>query len=196
MKRIVKAATKIVKKLPATPSMAEIVSGTDAETSSAPDSTFSAAPESPSHDSSSDSRSCSTVAGNSLRKSRTAATIGSSSSSASTRTASAAPSTVIVAASPRDNPVFAITSRTGILEDEREEDADEDEQERGADRDERGHHAERGHDEQDRAHREDERYALRVTGLQHGGLTLFSVERGLLGRGLLVAERALLGPRR
>ena len=41
----------------------------------------------------------------------------------------AVPSTVTVAASPRDHPVFAITKRTGILEDESEEDADEDDQE-------------------------------------------------------------------
>ncbi len=37
MKRIVKAARKMLKKSPAMPSMASIVSGTDVETVSAPD---------------------------------------------------------------------------------------------------------------------------------------------------------------
>ena len=49
MKRIVKAARKIEKKPPAMPSTVEIASGTDAETFSAPDCTFSPAPLSPSH---------------------------------------------------------------------------------------------------------------------------------------------------
>ena len=109
MKMIVKAMRKPEKKSPAMPSTAEIASGTDDETFSDPACTFSAAPLSPSHESSSDSRSCSTVCGRSWRKSRTAPTSGTRKSSASTSTARAVPSTVTVAASPRDMPVFAIT---------------------------------------------------------------------------------------
>ena len=67
MNVIVKAMRKPEKKSPAMPSTAEIASGTDDETSSDPACTFSAAPLSPSHDSSSDSRSCSTVCGRSWR---------------------------------------------------------------------------------------------------------------------------------
>ena len=95
------------------PSTAEIASGTETETCSAPAWTFSAAPESPSQESSSDSRSCWTVSGSSWRKSRTPPTSGTSRSRKSRRTASAVPSTVTVAASPRDRRVFAITKRTG-----------------------------------------------------------------------------------
>ena len=56
MKRIVKAARKTEKKLPAMPSTAWIASGTDAAIVSAPDWTFSAAPESPTESSSPESR--------------------------------------------------------------------------------------------------------------------------------------------
>ncbi len=48
MKRIVNAARKMLKKLPAMPSIALMASGTDAAIVSAPAWTFSAAPESPS----------------------------------------------------------------------------------------------------------------------------------------------------
>jgi hypothetical protein len=113
MNRIVKQARKLEKKPPAIPSTAEIASGTDDETCSDPDCTFSAAPVSPSPDNSSDPRSCSTVAGRSCKKSRTPPTSGTRNSSAITNTASAVPSTVTVDASPRDIPVFAITYRTG-----------------------------------------------------------------------------------
>ena len=65
MKRIVKAARKIEKKLPAMPRTAEIASGTDAATFSAPDCTFSPAPPESIPDSSSELLSCSTVAGRS-----------------------------------------------------------------------------------------------------------------------------------
>ena len=44
----------------------------------------------------------------------------------------------------------------GVLEDEREEDADEDDQERVADRCECDHEPDRGRDDEDRAHRQDE----------------------------------------
>ena len=47
------------------------------------------------------------------RKSRTDPTIGTRKKSATTRMTRAAPSTVAVAARPRDHPVFAITHRTG-----------------------------------------------------------------------------------
>src|SRR5215207_1096106 len=114
VKSTVKPATKIVKKSPAMPSRAEIASGTDAATFSAPDCRFPPAPVSPSQSSSPDSRSCSTVWGSCWRKSRTDATSGTSRRRASTTTATAAPSTTAVAASPRDRPVFAITSRTGF----------------------------------------------------------------------------------
>ena len=114
MKRMVKPARKTVKKLPAMPSTDEIASGIETETCSAPSCTFPAAPESPSHEeSSSDERSSSTSAGSSCRKSRTLPTSGTSRSSIRPRTASAVPSTVTVAARPRDIRVFAITKRTG-----------------------------------------------------------------------------------
>ena len=73
MKMIVKQMRKPEKKPPAIPSTAEIASGTAAEIFSEPAWTFSAAPLSPSQDSSSDARSCSTVCGRSWRKSRTLA---------------------------------------------------------------------------------------------------------------------------
>ena len=110
MKRIVKAARKTEKKSPAIPSIAEIASGTETDTSSAPDWTFSAAPESPSHESSSDSRRPSTIDGRSCRKSRAPPTSGTSKSRKNTVTATAVPSTVTVAASPRESRVFAITN--------------------------------------------------------------------------------------
>ena len=114
MNRIVKEAMKTPKKSPAIPSTAEIASGIVAASSSDPDWTLSAAPESPTHDSSSsDSRRFSICAGRSWRKSRTDPTIGTRKKSATTRMRSAAPSTVAVAARPRDHPVFAITHRTG-----------------------------------------------------------------------------------
>ena len=65
MKMIVKVTRKPEKKSPAMPMTPAIASGTDAETFSAPDCTFSAAPLSPSHESSSEARSCSTSAGRS-----------------------------------------------------------------------------------------------------------------------------------
>ena len=83
MKMIVKAARKSPKNDPAMPSTPEIASGTDTETCCAPSCTFPAAPESPSQESSSASRSCSTVAGSSCRKSRTLPTSGTSSKSMS-----------------------------------------------------------------------------------------------------------------
>ena len=141
MKMIVKQMRNAEKKSPAMPSTAEIASGTAAEISSEPAWTFSAAPLSPSHESSSDSRSCSMVVGSSWRKSRTLPTSGTRNSSASTSTARAVPRTVTVAASPRDIPVFAITQPDGVLEHECEEDADEDDQEGVADCRERGEHA-------------------------------------------------------
>ena len=60
-----------------------------------------------------ESRKLSTVCGRSWRKSRTPPTSGTRNSSATTSTATAVPSTVTVAASPRDMRVFAITKRTG-----------------------------------------------------------------------------------
>ena len=113
MKMIVKAIRKPEKKSPAMPSTAEIASGTEAEIFSAPACTFSAAPLSPSQESSSDSRNCSTIAGRSWRKSRTDPTIGTKNSRAITVTARAVPSTVTAAATPRDIPVLAIRYRTG-----------------------------------------------------------------------------------
>ena len=113
MKMIVKAARKSPKKSPAMPSTALIVSGTETETLSAPDCTFSAAPESPIESSSLDSRRLCTVCGRSWRKSRTPPTSGTRNTSAISRTATAVPSTVTVAARPRDMCVFACTKRTG-----------------------------------------------------------------------------------
>ena len=63
MKMSVNPARKTEKKLPAMPSTAEIASGTEAAILSAPACTFSAPPLVPSHDSSPESRSFSTVAG-------------------------------------------------------------------------------------------------------------------------------------
>ena len=71
-KRIVNAAMKSEKPAPATPSIAEIASGTHSATLFAPCCTFSAAPVSPRNESSLDSRRSSTIDGRSLRKSRTA----------------------------------------------------------------------------------------------------------------------------
>ncbi len=67
MKRIVKAARKTPKKPPAIPSTAEIASGIETETCSAPDCTFSAAPLSPSQESPPASRRSETVCGRSCR---------------------------------------------------------------------------------------------------------------------------------
>ena len=113
MKRIVKAARKTLKNEPAIPSTREIASGIDTETCCAPSWTFPAAPESPSEESSSESRSCWTVVGSSWRKSRTLPTRGASSTSMSSVTTSALPMTVTVAARPRDICVLLITKRTG-----------------------------------------------------------------------------------
>ena len=62
--------------------------------------------------------------------------------------ARAVPSTVTVAASPRDMPRLRHHEPDRVLEDEREEDADEDDQERVADRREAATDADRGGDEQ------------------------------------------------
>ena len=114
MKMIVKAMRKREKKSPAMPSTPVIASGTAAETFSAPVCTFPAAPLSPSHDeSSSDSRSCSTSAGRSWRKSRTEPTSGTRKSSAISVAPANVPSTVTAAATPRDSFVFLIRNRTG-----------------------------------------------------------------------------------
>ena len=67
MKRIVNAARKIAKKSPAMPSTAPIASGTETETVSAPDCTFSAAPVSPRKPSSPESRRFCTVSGSAWR---------------------------------------------------------------------------------------------------------------------------------
>ena len=98
---------------PAIPDQAEMASGIDAEIVWLPAWTFSAAPLSPSHDSSPDSRNVSTVAESCCRTSRTPPTIGTRNKRPSTVTRIALPITVTVAASPRDIPVFAITTRTG-----------------------------------------------------------------------------------
>ena len=68
MNRIVKPARKTLKKSPAMPSTAEIASGTETETCSAPSWTFPAAPESPSQESSSDSRRSATICGKVLQE--------------------------------------------------------------------------------------------------------------------------------
>ena len=112
-KRIVNAARKTLKKSPAMPSTALIASGTDAAIEFAPASTFSAAPLSPTASSSSEDRSWSTSSGRSWRKSRTPPTSGTRNNSASRVMPTAAPSTVTVAASPRDRPVLAMTKRRG-----------------------------------------------------------------------------------
>ncbi len=65
MKMIVKVTRKPEKKSPAMPMTPAIASGTAAETFSAPDCAFSAAPLSPSQESSSEARSFSTSAGRS-----------------------------------------------------------------------------------------------------------------------------------
>ena len=71
-------------------------------------------------------------------------------------TATAAPSTVTVAARPRDSPVLRHHEPHRELEHEREEDADEDDQEGVADGHERRHHGERGNHEHDRPQRQHE----------------------------------------
>ena len=124
-KMTVKQMRKAEKKLPAIPSTAEIASGTDAEICSDPACTFPAAPLSPSQDSSSDARSCSTIAGSSWRKSRTLPTSGTRNKRAITSTPTAVPSTVMVAASPRDQPVLRHHEAHRILEHECQEDPDE-----------------------------------------------------------------------
>ncbi len=114
VKRIVKPAMNTVKKPPAMPSTDEIASGIETETCSAPSCTFPAAPESPSQEeSSSEARSSATISGRSCRKSRTLPTSGTSRRRSRPPTRSAAPSTVTVAARPRDSGVLSITERTG-----------------------------------------------------------------------------------
>src|SRR5262245_30411802 len=113
MNRIVKRARKTPKKSPAIPRTAEMASGTEADTRCAPSCTFSAAPESPIPESSSEFLSCSTVVGRSWRKSRTPPTSGTRRMRKSTNAATAVPRTVIVAASPRDRCVLLITNLSG-----------------------------------------------------------------------------------
>ena len=138
------------------PSTAEIASGTDAETFSAPDWTFSPAPPSrPATTSSSELAQLLDRCRQVLEEVAHAADERHEEEEGEDQvTATAAPSTVTVAASPRDIPVFAITKPNRVLEDERQEDADEDDQEGVADRDERGHQADGRSDDQDGADRQ------------------------------------------
>ncbi len=110
----VKSARPTENAWPATPRRAEIASGIVAERSLAPSWTFSAAPESPAHESSSESRSWATRSGRSFRKSRTELASGTSRIRARTVAAAAEPRTTIVAESPRPRPVRRMNARTGI----------------------------------------------------------------------------------
>ena len=113
MKRIVNPARKTLKKSPAMPSTWETASGTETAVLSAPSCRFFPIPVSPSQESSLEERSWSIVCGSSCRKSRTEPTIGTRKRSPIRTTPMAVPSTVTVAARPRDQPVFLITKRTG-----------------------------------------------------------------------------------
>ena len=97
------------------------------------------------------------------------------------------PSTVTVAASPRHETRLRHHQPDGELEDERQEDADEHDQERVADRDERGQDAERGGDQQHRAHREQELDALPL-GRIHGA-SPYAARRPVPGAGREPARR-------
>ena len=113
-KRTVNSESPMEKALPATPRIALIASGTDAERLFAPSCTFSADPESPIEDSSSESRSWATSSGRSCRKSRTEPTSGTRRISARMVAPTAEPRTTIVAESPRPRPVLRMKPRTGI----------------------------------------------------------------------------------
>ena len=109
----VKSSRPIEKAEPASPRRAEIASGMVAPRLSAPDWTFSAAPESPSQSSSPDERRSATSSGRSCRKSRTLPASGTSRTSASTVTTTTLPRTRIVADKPRPRPVARMKARTG-----------------------------------------------------------------------------------
>ena len=162
MKRIVNAARNTPKKLPAMPSTPEIASGIDTETSCAPSCTFSAAPESPSQESSSDSRRSSTIVGSSWRKSRTLPTRGTSSSSMSSRHRERAADDRDRRREPPRHAGLLHHEAHRVLEDEREEDADEHDEEGVADRREGHGEAERPQHEEQRAHRQEKLDASRV----------------------------------
>ena len=95
------------------PSTSEIASGTETEIFSAPSWRFPPAPVSPSHDSSPESRTTDGRRQLLEEVAHAADERDEQQSSPSSVTSSAMPSTVSVAASPRDSPVFAITNRTG-----------------------------------------------------------------------------------
>src|SRR4029453_18430939 len=138
MKRIVNPARKTSKKSPAIPRTAEIASGTDADVLCAPSCALPPIPVSPSHESSSEERSWSIVWGSSWRKSLTDPPTGT-----------------------RGRLLDHEPHRE--LEDKAEEDADEDDQEDAADRGEGEYEPDRGGDDEDRPHREQELDAPGVT---------------------------------
>ena len=96
-------------------------------------------------------------------KSRTPPTSGTRKISAITSTATAVPSTITVAAMPRDIARLRHQVPHGAFEDEGEEDPDEHDQERVADRDERREHTDGRGNEQDCPHRQNELDAARCT---------------------------------
>ena len=138
------------------PSTALIASGTDAEICSAPDCTFSAAPESPRKSSSPESRRLCTVCGRSCRKSRTLPTSGTSSSSPSSTTSEGGAEHGHGRGKAAGQVGLRHHEAHRVLEDEPEEDPDEHDQEGVADRHECGEHSDRSGDEEHRPHREDE----------------------------------------
>ena len=98
---------------PANPTRAPSAFGTASETLCAPDCTLSAALVSPTDDSSSELRSCSTSCGRSLRKLCSPSRSGLRRKSRSSVTAARAPITVTVADIPRPRGVLRSMSRTG-----------------------------------------------------------------------------------
>ena len=145
------------------PSTPEIASGTDAEIFSAPVCTFSAAPLSPSHESSSDARSCSTSRRKILEKVPNRADERHQEQQPDQR----APARSAEHHHRRRQPARHLRLRhqvpQGVLEHERQEDPDEHDQEGVADRRERREHTGRRGNQQHRSHRQEQLDAPRLT---------------------------------
>ena len=157
MKRIVKPARKTPKKPPAMPRTAEIASGTETETCCAPSWTFPAAPESPSQEgSSSESRRLSTICGRSCRKSRTHPDERHEQDQQQHEDGDRRAEDGDRRREPTRHPRLRHHEAHGVLEDERQEDADEDDEERVADRPERDRDSDDGQDGEQRPRREQE----------------------------------------
>jgi hypothetical protein len=155
MKRIVKAARKIPKKLPAMPRTAETASGTETETSCAPSWTLPAAPVSPSHpESSSDSRRLCTVCGRFLEEVAHRADERHEQDECERADGDRRAEDGDRRGEPARHSRLRHHEAHGVLEDEREEDPDEDDEERVADRAERDREADDREDREQRPRRE------------------------------------------